>query len=238
MKGLVKVVVVIAVAVIVAVGILWLNLDRIVKTRVERDLATALQTTATIDKLRLNPLRGTLEMQSVTIANPPGFTAPNLLTTQRIQLQVKPLSLLAKTLQITQLTVQNTEVTFEQQQLRNNLVVATSKLEDAQTQKDRGDRRFQIDAVTIRRTTAHVSASLLGQKSAELAIDLPDISLQNVTSENVNGMVMSELIRTLFTRILNAILQEGTSKLPNFSNLIPPQLRDNLPDFLKQFPLP
>jgi len=238
MKGLGKRVVVIAVAAIIALGIVWFNLDRIVKNRVERDLTTALQTSATIDKLRLNPLRGTLAIQSLTIANPPGFTAPNLMTTQRIQLQFKPLSLFAKTLEITQLTVQNTEVTFEQQQLRNNLVIATSKLEDAQTQKDRGDRRLQIGTVTIQRTTAHVSASLLGQKSAELTIDLPDISLQTVTSENVNGMVISELIRTLFTRILNAILQEGTSKLPNFTNLIPPQFRDNLPDFLKQFPLP
>ncbi|MCS6814811.1 MAG: AsmA family protein [Cyanobacteria bacterium] len=221
---------------IVVTGIIWLNLDRIVKNQVERDLTTALQTTTTISRFRLNPWRGQLTIQGLTIANPANFTTPNLVTVQSIQVQLRPASLLSNTLKIKEMRVQSTEVTFEQQQLRNNLVVALSKLEDAQTQKDRGDRRFQIDRVTIQDTTARISATFLGQRSAELTVDLPDISLQNVTSENVDGMVLSEIIRTLFTRIFNAILQQSASNLPNVNNLIPPQLRDNLPDFLKQFP--
>ncbi len=232
-----KVIVGILLATIVVLAIVLLNLDRIVKTQVERDLATSLQTTASISKLRFNPLRGRVTMQGVTIANPPGFSAPNLLTIQQMQVQVKLASLLTKTLTIPRLAIQAIEVTFEQQQLRNNLVVAMSKLEDTQTQLDRGDRRFQINTVTIQGTTATISASLLGQKPAQLAIELPDFTLQNVTSENVNGMVLSEVIRALFIRIFNAILQEGANNLPNLTNLLP-QLRENLPDFWKQFPLP
>lgn len=220
---------------IVVTGIIWLNLDRIVKHQVERDLTTALQMSTTISRFRLNPLRGQLTIQGLTIANPANFTTPNLITVQSIQVRLQPTSLLGNTLKIKEMRIQATEVTFEQQQLRNNLVVALSKLEDTQTQKNRGDRRFQIDRVTIQGTTARISATLLGQRSAELTVDLPDISLQNVTSENVDGMVLSEIIRTLFTRVFNAILQQSASSLPNVNNLIPPQLRDNLPDFLKQF---
>jgi uncharacterized protein involved in outer membrane biogenesis len=231
-----KVMVGILLATIVVLGIVLLNLDRIVKTQVERDLATSLQTTASISTLRFNPLRGRVMMQGVTIANPTGFSAPNLLTIQQMQVQVKLASLLTKTLTIPQLAIQTIEVTFEQQQLRNNLVVAMSKLEDTQTQLSRGDRRFQIDTVTIQNTTATISVSLLGQKPAQLTIELPDFTLQNVTSDNVNGMVLSEVIRALFIRIFNAILQEGANNLPNLTNLLP--LRENLPDFWKQFPLP
>ena len=61
--------------------------------------------------------------------------------------------------------------------------------------------------------TATLNIAILGRQPIQKAIVVPDLTLNNLTSNNVGGLVLSELTRNLVNELLKAIRQQDQNRL-------------------------
>lgn len=209
MKKIFVVLGILFVLVIIALVVVSVFLDRIVKAGVESVAPGITQTTVTLDGVSLSPLSGSASLKGLVIGNPQGYTSPQAIHLGKAAVSVVPSSILSDKVIIHSIEVREPEITFEGNPLgENNLKKILANVQakataDASTSNAPGakgvGKKLQVDDFLIAGAKVHaqIHTPIL---TKEISLTLPDIHLTNL-GQGPDGITPAELTKQVMSQI-------------------------------------
>jgi len=223
-------VIIAAAGLILAAGLffLWTNLDSIVKNAIERYGSQATGTSVRVDRVSIRPAQGKGAIEALTVANPPGYSAPHILSLGGISVRIVPRTIASNPLVIDDIRVASPLVVYEMNDagaanvdvLRKNLAAG----QPAST-GDRGrkgvEKRLRIKHLVIENAQAEIHVAALGGKPRTVAlsrIEMTDIGGKNgAPPEEVAKQIVSAILAEVSTEVGKAgaerLLEKGWERL-------------------------
>jgi hypothetical protein len=224
-KKLLKILLGVVIVVALALVIGWLSINAIAKAAVERGGTYALGEDTRLDKASVSLLGGEVDLRGLTVANPEGYKTPHFVKVGRIDVAVRPGSLMGDTIEVNRFEIDDLDVYLEQKVGTSNasvILANASKVgggKDTSAKPEAGKepsgKKVKVDSIILRNVTAHVQVLPIGGQASMLTVKIPEITMKDVTSDNAGGVAVSELIRRLVPAILAAIVEKGKGIIPD-----------------------
>ena len=217
-KILLRVVLVIVVLLVLVVVVGWLKIDSLAKMATQRGVTYATGTPTKVESMNVSLLSGSVGLKQMVVSNPQGFTAsPDLLATGSFKLGVDVGSLFGPTVRVREFTLDGLELNIEQILGGSNVSTVIANLKrlssPSQQPKQPSGKTVAVDRIVIRNVVARFYLpAQLAQRPIE--VKLPEIQLNNVTSDNAGGVAISELTRRLLTAVLAAVAEKSQGLVP------------------------
>jgi hypothetical protein len=214
-KKLVIAVGILAVVFVVAVAVVAILIDPIVRKGVEYGSTSALKVPTHLAGASVK-YKGKVELDRFEVGNPAGFTEPKALLLEHLDLEVHPRELFKPVVHIEQLRIVKPEVALEFVGTKSNLSVLMDNLpksEPAAEKPDKkgGEKRFLIQKLRIDNGTVKFRSDSLPGGTKTMA--LPPIELENVgTAEG--GATTAQILRVVLQSLGTAALNAGEGLLP------------------------
>jgi len=225
-----KLILVVVVLVLVAVGALFVLFDPAVKRLVEEQGTSALGVETTLSTVAVHPIAGEVTLGGLEVQNPPGFPSKDLLQVESGRLQVEVRSLLSDQVHAQLLELGGIQMAIERNLQGTNYGTVLDHLEQetgagggaggskgakkkAGSAKSGSQKEFVIDRVVIRGAKVHLSVGVAGATPVKTTIDLPDIQLENVGSAD-QGKTIAQLLEIVLKELLRAAATNGGDVIP------------------------
>jgi len=226
-----KFLVIIAAAVLLlAAGLtlLWSNIDWIVKNAIEQYGSQATGTSVRVDRVALHPAQGKGVIEGLTVANPPGYSAPHILSLGGISVRIAPRTIASNPVVIDDIRITAPLVVYEMNEtgvanvdaLKENLAAG----QPART-GDRGgkgvEKRLRIKRLVIENAQTEIRIAALGGKPRTVAlsrIEMTDIGGKNgAPPEEVAKQIVSAILAEVSAEVGKAgagkLLEKGLERL-------------------------
>jgi uncharacterized protein involved in outer membrane biogenesis len=214
MKLILKTVAVLLMLVIVVGIVVWIWIDQIAAEGIRRGGTRALGVETYVEDVDVRLVRGTLGIEEFRVANPEGFETPHLLRSGNFDLALDTGSVWSDPIVLREIVLDGLDIHLEQKFTGNNISVVLENIRDLSKktppEEQRKKRKIQVDRVEIRNVVVHVSLPELGKRTVEI----PAIELAGVTSDNAQGVLISELMARIFTALVAAVLEAGGDDIP------------------------
>ena len=195
----------------------FLYLEPLVKGVVHKFGTQIVGTEVNLSDFSFNPLAGSVEVKGLTVANPKGYTAENLLSLGGVRVKVNPKSLLSDTIVVEDITVTKPEITYEMpdfttsnvMQIQQNIAKNTasdSKAEPVEEEaaqpvaESKPSKNVIIKKVLVEGGALSAITPLQNNDTA-LTLEMPAIELTGI-GEGKAKMTISESITEIFNKIL------------------------------------
>ena len=212
--------------VVVLVGVvlvLFSRIDSIAKTGIQDGGKYALGVNTAVDTVKISLFGGTFDMAGLQIANPKGFEdAPILMKNGKFALAVDSGSFFSDTIVVPLIELDGLDLYIIKKGDLNNISPILDHLKqfeggEAAEEETGESKQFVIKKLVIKNVKAHLDLPVVGKKT----VQVPDIVLENLTQDNADGMVMSEVMARIFPMITSVALQ-------SLGDLIPTDLAGDL----------
>ncbi len=214
MKKLRRLIVLIMIVLIVAVLALVFFMDSLAKKAVEKGGTYALGVDTTVDSMSIRLVRGKLIMDGLRVANPEGFGSAHLMDSGSFLVELKPASVFTDTVHLPELVLDGLDINIEQTLAGSNVSKILDNLKRFEKEKKekptKPGKKIRVDHILIKNVTAHFV--LIGGKA--VTVKIPEIELNDVTSDNAEGVVLPELIGRIFPAILASIVANSEGLVP------------------------
>jgi hypothetical protein len=191
-----------------------LGFNHLFKIAVEKTLTSALGVSAQIDSLNFNPLAGNLKFERLEIENPVGFSSPYLLAIKNFEIQFLPSSLLTPTIEVQNLRLNHLEIYIEQGFALNLTSVIrhlqqNTKPPELPQKETKPEIKIKAQLISIDRVELHAQLPFW-----QRSLQLPNLKLQNIQTQNGEGITISELLFQIFSKTLAPVLRDNLLELP------------------------
>ena len=189
-----------------AVAYVWTNLDSIVKEAIETYGSQAVKTAVRVDAVKLELAEGKAQIKGLTIANPAGFTDPNIFSLGEISTRVDINTLNQRPIVIDEILISAPAVVYEINKdgvanadvLKKNLGAGSDSAEN--TSSSGGDEvKMIIRKITIEGSNAKVRIAALSQ---DRSATLPKIVMTDVGKKS-GGATAVEVAKQISDTMLN-----------------------------------
>jgi hypothetical protein len=212
-KIIIRVLIVMAVLLILAVIAMGMFLDKGIKAAITTGGPILTKTDVKLDSVSLSILSGSGKVKGLVIGNPEGFKAPSSISMGSAELAIKPGSILSDKVIVKTVKVEAPDITFELDlkgnnisKLLDNVKQTTAGLEGGSKPKESGKsaepakpgKKLQVDEFVISDGKIHLDLTLLGGKGA--TVPLPTITLTNLGA-GPDGITGAELFKVVLTEI-------------------------------------
>lgn len=237
MFRLLRILVVLAALVVVALLVAILFVDRVAKSAIENGGTYALGVETTLDEADVSLLGGRFALSELEVANPPGFTSPQFLRLGSGKLEVSLSSLNSDRVEIPSLVLDGLTLSLERKDGQANYDAILKSLErfgsgdggKAPKEPDTGPQKsYVIREVVLNDIRAEVQLLPVGGELTKTTVTIPTIRLKNVGDD---GQSMSELFAAILDGVLRAVIESGADTLPK--ELLK-DLKKKLPDLGKE----
>ncbi len=211
----------------------WLYLEPLVKGVVHKYGTQIVGTDVNLTGFKFRPLSGFVEIDGLTVANPTGYSAPNLFSLGSIKVKLNVKSLMTDTIVVEDITVTKPEITYEMpdfttsnvMQIQENIAkntASSSKVENVEEAEIKTEVSEKGKFVVIRKVLVEGGAlsaiTPLQKNETALTLNMPAIELTGIGEER-KGVSISESITTIFNKILFNATSVVTSALGNASEM-------------------
>lgn len=192
--------------IIIAASIFYFKLNSIIKHTIERQATASLDLQTTLDSAHLSLLGGQLDLSGLQVSNPPGYSAPQILTLDDGNVTVKYGQLRDDPIHIPSLTLKKPRVIIEQSGGKFNFHGLVEKQRASKTPPDQ-QMKVIIDTLHISDASVVLRPGLPGL-SQELTIPIPTVTLHNIGNAdgNQNGAALKQIITEV---VLSLVDQSG-----------------------------
>lgn len=208
---------------VIALLLLFLNLNSLVRAGVVRGGQHATEQNTDLLSAALSLSQGTLQLNTLDIANPKDYQAPKLLTMKSCDVIVQSSSILSSEVYIPEIAIQGLELTLEQNGNRNNLaeimeiVKKNTAAADKASSKTSPGKTLKIGKLSLAGTKVHVRANLGVPFSLDL--DLPPLVITDPTNPDGRPMKIADLVGKILLHISRQIVENPQ---------IPGDIRNNM----------
>ncbi|MEO5803831.1 MAG: hypothetical protein ABIR24_09895 [Verrucomicrobiota bacterium] len=215
-KWVLRIVVFVAVLVIVALALVFFNLNSIVKKGVETVGPQLTKVDVRLGSATLSPMNGNGELNKLFVGNPDGYKTPSAIQVGNIKVAVKLRSVLSDTIVVDEVNIQAPEITFEGGLGGNNLMTILKNLEGAPEDvkptpegkpASEGGKKFFVKDVVINGGKINVNITGLGGGKS-ITVPLPTIHLTDIGSEN-NGVTAAQLCKEILKPLIASAVKAG-----------------------------
>lgn len=228
-KRILLVLLIILVALVVFVGF---YMDTAVKTGVEKGAEYAMGVETRVDDLNLQLFRGRLLVDSLQVANPEGYSSNPFMKLNHFDLELKPTSLLTDKVVLRNFELDGLDIRIEQKltesnvsKLLDNLKRLDSGKEPDKVEKKKEGKKVQLDRVRVKNVVAHFHL-LPGVSPGPISVKVPEIVLDDVTSDEAGGIVVEQLVARIVPAILASVLENAEGVVPkDFLNTLDRDLK-------------
>ena len=211
-----------AVIVIVAVAAVFLYMNTLAKTAIEKVLAYVLEVDVSLGKVDLALKEGRADLYNLKIGNPAGFKTPEAFSFARASIDIDVGSLRSDTRRITLIEIVEPRITIEQDISKSNikqLIDNASRFETAGTgepeasgkESQEAASKVIIDKVRVENARVTVASSLLPKN---MEFGLPTLELNGIGKES-EGVTVAKAITMFFQKVLTSSLAAGKGVIPD-----------------------
>ena len=206
------------VLIVIAVAVVAMNLDRIVKKSIEVYGPQITKVPVTIDAVHIGLLTGSASVKGLVVGNPPNYKAPQALSVGNASVEVNPMSILSDKVVVRSIKVESPTITFEGGLSGNNLMTIKDNVGGTAQKggptvtnsvgQPKPSKKLEVDDFVI--TGAHVNGSMVLFAGKEISIDnlaLPPIHLTNL-GKGPGGITASDLTKRVTDAIYESTLHE------------------------------
>ena len=221
MKVLLKVGVIVVLLLVVALTMIGVYFNSMIKAGVEAVGPKITGTTVKLDSVDLSPFSGQGRLKGLVVGNPPGFQAERAFKLADAKVKVDQKTALTDKLIIEEILIDGPEITYEGSPSGSNIskiqenVAAFGKsvgtkegAESKSEKKDPTQKKVQINHFIVKNGQVKLSASLL--KGKALTVRLPDIHLRDIGKES-GGVTVQKAVAEVFAAINKSVLQSVAS---------------------------
>jgi uncharacterized protein involved in outer membrane biogenesis len=188
---------------VVAVSVYVLtNINFIVKEAIEKYGSDATKTAVRVSSVNIRLSSGEASIQELTVADPTGFTTPNIFNLSNISLRIDAKSLARSPLVIKELRIVGPEVFYEMNAAGvSNLDVLTKNLQGPGTEAKKPREKKEIK-VSIRKLVlekGRVEARMAALGDRPIMLDLPGLEMANIGGNE--GATPEEIAKTVATAL-------------------------------------
>lgn len=207
-----KIAIILAALVLLAFLSVGLFIDSIVASAIEGAATSALGVETEVGSTDVGLLSGGLALSNLRIANPPGYETPHLLTLGHVDARISVGSLWDDTIVTERILLEDLSVNAETRGGKLNFEVVRENVRRTGSAKPSGEgagktvKRFVIDELLIRNTTAQVKTPILN-----LSTEIPEIRLTDIGKEGGRGVSHSELAQLILKEVEKAATKGNTS---------------------------
>lgn len=193
---------------IIAVTYVWTNLDSIVKDSIQTYGSEATKTAVRVDTVKLKLTDGRAQIKGLTVANPPGFTDPNIFSLGEISTKIDINTINQNPIIIDEILIKAPVVVYEINKagvanadiLKKNVGGGGSSKAD--TSSSGGEElKMIIRRIVVEGSSAKVRIAALGK---DQSVTLPKIVMTDVGKKS-GGATAAEVATQLSDRILGNI---------------------------------
>ena len=218
----------VVVLVIGGVAILAARLDGIVRGTVESEGTSQLSLQTTLKDADVSLFGGNVTLDKLAVANPSGYTAPQILSLGQLNVGVNYLDLAKTPVRVRDINITSPKLTIERsgEGLRNLANVNVRDLLDKlKTDPNAETTKLLIDKLTVSKAQVVVRPNIAGLKE-EYALTLPDVTLNDIgtADEARNGAEIGRVTAD----VVMALARKATE-----SEELPPEVRAALSGDLK-----
>ncbi len=224
-KSLLKRLVLICISVVIlAIVLVHLFVGRALKFGVETAGRRAMGVPVTVKKASLSVLRGNVSFRNLDIANPPGYTEPDLMSMDQVNVSANIASLLGDPAAIKRIDLDGVTIVIEQKDLTNNLQQVLNNLADGQANDKKADKdadkdadeteakNLRIDVLEIRNVKVQVKLLPLPGRALGARLNLAPIRMTRLGTDS--KLSMAKLLGKIMFAIAEGIAEQGTDLLP------------------------
>jgi uncharacterized protein involved in outer membrane biogenesis len=200
--------------VVAALIILFVSLNSIVKTAVEKVGSKATGTEVVLADVDLSPLSGKGQLQGLSVGNPAGFKTETAFQLGNVRVELDPRSLLSDTIVVREVLIDAPEITYEQGIPRSNIQVIKNNVAafagppseeepEAAEEPAKPGKQVVIEHLLITNGKVRVSSTLAQGKA--VTIKLPKVELKNLGSTSEERSV-AEVLNTVIAAVSEAVI--------------------------------
>ncbi len=214
-KIIIGILVALLLLVVVAVAVVFLSLNSIVKRGVETVGPQMTKVQVRLGSADISPLSGSGSLNQLFVGNPDDYKTPFAMQMGSIKVGVKPASIFSDTVVVNEVNIQNPEITLEGTLDGNNLntILNNVKGPDAGQPQPTNVRaasggtskKFIVKDLVLAGAKVHINVSGFG-KSVAQTVSIPDIHLQNI-GNGEGGATPAELT----WQVLKPVLDEAVA---------------------------
>ncbi len=203
-----------AVVLVLMVIIAWLasSLDERVRQAFEQRAAAKMGVPVEVGSVNLSLLGGTLHVDDLRIGNPDGYQADHFLTADQIDADFSLGSLFGSTFEMGEVEITGVQAELENRRGRFNYQRILERLGapsgDSVESSGQG-RMLTIGRVRVRSVRSNLSITESGFRLPALQVEIPEIVLENLGSEEGNRMALVEAMRQVIRAISQELVQQG-----------------------------
>ena len=213
-KIILIVVAVLVVAIGAGVAFLSSNLDSIVKKVIETAGTEVAGVKVSVGDVKISLSEGKATIAGLTVANPPGFSAPHAFKLGAIAVALDTGSLTANPIVIKDISVAAPEVTYEMgagggsniDAIQKNVATKTAGGDKATAEKGE-EKKLVIDRLVISKGTVNLATAIPGVKSSAT---LADIVLTGIGRKS-GGASAGEVAKQVMDALTKSALKAGQS---------------------------
>lgn len=212
-----KILLIVAGVVLLLVVLIAAFLGPIIRTAVVTAGPRIMGVPVELERVRVNPLSGTVHVQGLVIGNPEGFKTSSAMELGELRVRIDMGSLFSDPVVIREIFVSDPRITYEQGLRANNLSrlqaqlaeAAPEKPADAETEPAR--ETAPAKKVVIERfelSGARVNASLTAMGGRSLTVPLPPVRLNDIGKESDGASpaeVVSRVLRSITSAVTDAV---------------------------------
>jgi hypothetical protein len=188
-KIIIGILVALVLLVVVAVAVVFLSLNSIVKKGVETVGPQMTKVEVRLGSVNLSPLSGSGSLNQLFVGNPDGYKTPFAMQMGSIQVGVKLGSVFSDTVVVDEINIQNPEITLEGTLDGNNLNTILNNVKGSDSSQPQPanapaasggtSKKFIVKDLVLAGAKVHINVSGFG-KSVAQTVSIPDIHLQNI----------------------------------------------------------
>jgi hypothetical protein len=232
MKKLRRIVLVLLLLVIVAGVVVYMYLDRIIKSEVQTQASSSLNLATTLDSAHLALMGGELTLSDLQIASPSGFKADHMIGFDKLKVAVSYGQLRKDPIHIQTIAIDNPKLVIEQVNGKLNFKVVMDQMPatPASASSSKGGDRAEgqpikviIDELDI--NNAEVDLQGLPGLDKGITVPVPSLSLKNIG--NGDGAGNGAAVKDVVMQVINALAAKASDS-KNLSGLAQQLLKSNV----------
>lgn len=217
-KVILGIVLVLALIAVIGVFLFLQNINAIVKTTVETIGPKVTLTEVGLNEANIQLKDGRAELYGLSIANPQGFSAANLLQMDNVVVDIDPATVADDVIVINEILIDGAQLLAEQkglkdtniQALMDNLEKSSAGGESAATgtEETSSDVRLMVEKLTF----ANSKVELKTEQMGDYEMLLPTLDVANI-GDKQTGLAPNELATALLRPVLQQVRQEVGAEL-------------------------
>lgn len=202
MKIFRRIILAVLLLIVIALVVLYFNVNRIVKREVQSQATTSLNLQTTLNSARLSLFGGKLNLNDLQIASPPGFSAPHMLELSDANLAVKYGQLRQDPVHVESITLSKPKLVIEQSNGTLNFKKAMDLMPPGDSSAEKSSTKLIIDELKVQDAQVVIHPNLPGI-AQEITVPVPSITMKDVgTGEGAkNGAAIKDVVMQVVTAL-------------------------------------